>query len=323
MKILAKIVHGSHLYETNIPNLSDLDYKIIYLPEIKDCLLLKVRSAWEEDKTLEQDTSYFSLQHFLDMARQGQSIAIELLSAPKEKWLSFSPIWEYLHKNRKLFYTKNMHSFLGYAKTMAHKYSSRIDRLQETENILKVLDQTDQFSTTHNWGKLYEIWDQLPESLNAKKTINERNNNKDKRVYQVCGRELQCTVSIYYAYEIVKSIYDSYGERVKKAKEGKIEWKSLAHAFRAAYQVKEIVETNDLTFPLKNADWLKKLRLGQFDYIKDGLDDKLNNLIAETQILINKSNLPEKVDNKFIENIILEAYDYYNLVNYNQYFQIP
>jgi hypothetical protein len=91
----------------------------------------------------------------------------------------------------------------------------------------------------------------------------------------------------------------------------------LHFGLRAIFQVREIIETNNLTFPSKHAEWLKKLRLGQFNYINDGLDDKLNNLLEETQTLIDKSDLPSKVDNQFIENIILEAYNYEDLINRN------
>ena len=311
MQIIAKIQFGSHLYGTNIPNLSDDDFRVIYLPSVKDCLLLKVKDSWE-DKS-EEDTLFFSLQHFLKMAVQGQSIAIELLSATPTKWAESSLIWQNLHNNRKLFYTKNMHSFCGFARTMSAKYSTRTDRLQEVEDIMKVFN-----NHTHNLdNKLYTIWDELPELKNAKKSINDRNNNKEKRVYIVCGREIQSTVTIGHAGTVIDSIRQTYGQKVINAKEGKIEWKSLAHAFRAIFQVREIIETKDLTFPSKHADWLKDLRLGKLNYIDNKLDEKLNNLLEETQILIDKSDLPLKVDNNFINNIILEAYNYNKLIEIN------
>lgn len=296
------------MYGTSIPT-SDQDYRAIYLPDIKDCVLGKVKDAYE-DKS-EDDTSYFTLQHFLNMANQGQSVAIELLCAPMDKIIINSPLWMELHNNRKMFFTKSMHSFLGYAKTMAGKYSSRVDRLKETEAVISVLYKNLYYWKTEVTGdyiRLSNVWDELPESLNCIKTTNERNKHTDKRVYQVCGRELQATVTVNHAYEVIKAIYDSYGERVKKAKDGDIEWKSFMHAFRAAYQVKEIALTGDLKFPLKDAEWLRELRLGKFNFLELGLDKKLDDLIAETQELIDKSNLPDKIDKSFSEAFILKAY---------------
>ena len=303
MNLLAKVQFGSVLYGTNVPE-SDTDYRAIYLPTMEDCLLMRARTAWE-DKT-EEDTSYFSLQHFMGMAAEGQSIAIELLSAPDRMVASSSPTWEFLRHYRKRFFTKSMHSFLGFAKTMSGKYSMRVDRLNEAETVLRVLDNPVGIGDPE--AKLGAIWDQLPTSINAEKTTNDRNAGPDKRVYRVCGRELQATVRIQHAYTVVKAIYDSYGERVRKAKDGQIEWKSLGHAFRAALQCKEIVETGDLRFPLKDAEWLREVRLGHVDFAANRLDEKLDNLIAEVQVKMDASSLPDKVEQQFVDRVILDTY---------------
>lgn len=204
---LATVLFGSALYGTQVPT-SDVDYRSIYLPAMEDCLLMRARQAWEDKGA--DDTSIFSLQHFISMAGQGQSIAIELLAAGPARATVSTPLWAYLHANRNRFFTKSMHSFLGYAKTMSGKYSMRVDRLNETEAILKVLDVPE----GHRTDRLGTIWDQLPVSLNAEKTVNDRATGPDKRVYKVCGRELQATVIIWHAYSLVSAIYSSYGERV-------------------------------------------------------------------------------------------------------------
>lgn len=303
MNLLAKIEYGSRLYGTSVPE-SDRDYRAIYLPSLKECMLGTVRHAWE-DKT-EEDTSYFSLQHFMRLAAEGQSIAIELLAAPSNKVVGTSEVWASLQADRARFYTKSMYSFLGYAKTMAGKYSLRIDRLNETQMILAVLE-------VHAGGdeRLGDIWDELPVSLNAEKTENQRNLGGDKRAYRVCGRELQATVTVEHAYSVIKTIYDSYGARVRRAKAGQIEWKALAHAFRAALQCKEIVETGDLHFPLRDAGWLREVRLGHVDFITNGLDRKLDDLITEVQAKMDASTLPPKVDQEYVESVILDAYEPY------------
>lgn len=309
MNILAKLVYGSRLYGVDIPT-SDFDYRSIYLPTIQDAILGRIKHAYE-DKS-EEDTSIFSLHHFLSLASQGQSIAIELLSAPLEKTVSSSVIWEVLRANRKRFYTKNMYSFLGFSKSISTKYSLRAERLAETKSILDVVKPPAMGSEyLINIGQfaLASIWDKLPESLNAKKTVNERNAGAEKRVYQVCGREIQATARIAHAYEVVKVIYDSYGERVKNIKDGKIDYKALSHAFRAALQCEEIVETGDLVFPLKDAEWLRDLRLGKIDFFTNSLDQKLDDLIAEVQVKIDNSDLPDKVDQKWVDSIILNAYN--------------
>ena len=312
MTILLKTLYGSSLYGTRTPE-SDTDYRGVYLSPLKDCLLNCIKDT-VTDPT-EEDTQLFSLTYYLNLAAQGQSIAIELLAAPDRAIVVTSPTWECLRTNRKRFFTRNMHSFLGYAKSMSGKYSSRIDRLNEIEAALKVFQR---HSTGGGWDRPYRfnddkklsaIWNELPESLNAVKTVNERNANADKRVYVVCGRELQATVTIGHAYKVVSYIYDSYGERVRKAKDGQLDWKALAHAYRVAYQALEIVETGNLIYPLNRADYLRDMRLGRFDFIKEGLDAKLDDLINEVQTKMDASDLPDRVDQSWIDQFVLDTYE--------------
>jgi len=305
MTILVKTLFGSRLYGTQIDGVSDLDYRGVYLAPLKDCLLNRIKDT-VTDPT-EEDTQLFSLTYYLNLAAQGQSIAIELLAAPDRAIVVTSPTWEYLRTNRKRFFTRNMHSFLGYAKSQSSKYSSRIDRLNEIETMFKVFQRPRTKSIEDI--RLGEIWDELPESTNAVKTVNTRNTNADKRAYVVCGRELQSTVSMAHAAGVIENIRDGYGERVRQAKDGLIEWKALAHAYRVAYQALEIVETGDLIYPLGRADYLRDMRLGKMDFFKEGLDAKLDNLINEVQAKMDASDLPDRVDQSWIDQFVLDTYE--------------
>lgn len=308
MNVLAKIVFGSKLYGTNIPT-SDNDFRAIYLPTLEECVLLCARDAWE-DKS-EEDTSFFSLQHFLKMASEGQSAAIELLCAGPEHRVSTSPLFEYLHENRKHFFSKNMNSFVGYARAMSGKYTSRVDRLNEAEAIVAYLQENIEFADENGVKyspRLADVWDGLPVSPNATKGENPNNKNADKRAYFVCGRELQATVTTEHAIGVIKQIVNTYGERVKKAKSADLDYKALMHAFRAGYQVKQIMETGDLKFPLPEADYLRDMRSGKINFVDNHLDEKLDDLMNEVQGLIDNSKLPDRVDKKVVDQLILKAY---------------
>ena len=314
MNILAKIMFGSKLYGTNIPS-SDNDFRSIYLPSLQECVLLRAKDAWE-DKS-EEDTSFFSLQHFLKMAAQGQSVAIELLCAGTEHRVSTSPLFEELNKNRKLFFSKNMNSFVGYARAMSGKYTSRVDRLKEAETIVEYLEKNRWKSPSidlenHNiptLNRLSDIWEGLPLSPNATKGENPQNKNLDKRAYFVCGRELQSTVTTEHAIKVIGDIVNTYGERVRKAKSAELDYKALMHAFRAGYQVKQIMETGDLKFPLPESEYLRDMRSGKINFVDNHLDEKLDDLMLEVQLLIDNSSLPARVDMKIVDDIILKAYD--------------
>jgi hypothetical protein len=253
-----------------------------------------------EDKNGKDDV-YFSLQKFSQMAIEGQGIAIELLAAPDQAIKESSDLWEELRANRKRIYNKQMSGLIGFAKSQATKYSSRIERLNETEAILNILNL--------NKGKrLGVIWDELPISTNATKGENDRQSG-DKRVYHVCGREIQIHVMVDHAIDVVLGIHNSYGERVKKAKDGQIDWKSYAHAFRAALQCREIIRTGDLKFPLADAQYLRDMRLGKYDFVEYSLDKKLDELIFSIENEMKMCNLPDSADKQYLENIILKAYN--------------
>lgn len=308
MTILAKLQYGSSLYGTRIPT-SDLDYRGVFLPTLRDCLLGTVKDTINDPT--EEDTQLFSLPYFLRLASQGQSIAIEMLAAPDHMHVISSPAWDRLRAERKRFYTRNMHSFLGFAKSQAVKYSSRAERLSEIEAILYVIDamHPDAFDL-----RLSQIWFALPESPNAKKTVNERNSNADKRAYVVCGREIQATATVEHAYKTIKAIGDEFGQRVRNAKDGLIDWKSLAHAFRVALQAREIVTTGDLKYPLADAEYLRDMRLGKVDFLSNKLDERLDTLINEVQALMDASSLPDRVDSAWTDQFVLDTYrEHYTL----------
>ncbi len=318
MSVLALTPFGSNLYGTSVPT-SDTDYRGVYLPELSDCVMNRIADTRDDiihtaarsvtptyGELPKLDVTYFSLQKLVGMALEGQSVAIEMLCAPT---VATSPVWESLRSNRKRFFTKQMASFMGYAKSMSSRYSVRIDRLHETEAILGVLKPYAGEDSMGNSFRLATIWEYLPVSLNAEKTTNERASGEDKRCYRVCGREIQVTSTIEQAIKVIQGIHSAYGERVRKASSGDIDWKALAHAFRAALQCKEIVETGDLTFPLRDAAFLRSLRLGQYSFVNDTLDKRLDDLISEVQSLLEASSLADTPDRAFGESVIMEAYN--------------
>jgi RNA repair pathway DNA polymerase beta family protein len=302
VNMLATIRVGSRLYGTSTPT-SDDDLRSVYLPSASDCFLGRVQHSI--DVPDEDDSAIMSLQSFCGMALEGQSMALEMLHAPRVMRVAISPVWEELCKNRARFYTKRMAAFMSFSRSMSARYGLRIDRLKEAEAIMDVLMP---YRDTPLMTRLSNIWDKLPSSLNAVKGENPANKHADKRVYTVCGRELQATISVEHALAVVGGIVGQFGERVRNAKEGKLDYKALSHAFRVTLQAKEIVTTGDLVFPLRDAEWLRAVRLGQVDFFEHSLDKRLDDLIAEVQGLMDASDLPDKPDVEWVESLIVDTY---------------
>jgi hypothetical protein len=238
-----------------------------------------------------------------------------MLFTPKDKTLNDSPVWDELVKNRHRFLSKKMKNFCGYAKAQATKYSYRADRLNDVISLrnffIHWINNTPAPILNCNPlnAKLSVLWDILPEGVNFQKSTNQFNRSKDNRVYLICGRELQVSSSVEHVIKFLDLLEDEYGERVRKAAEQKVDTKSLSHAFRVSYQARQLVLERNLTFPAKEVEFLRQVKFGQLDLIKDGLDKKLDDLINETDKLVIDSDLPDEVDWSWCEEFILKCYN--------------
>jgi len=133
--LIMKCLFGSHLYGLQTPS-SDKDYKGIYLPERDDLLLGNYAKHYSQstgdDKSKNTaddiDVEIFSLPYFIELACKGETVAIDMLHANNtlpELISDIKPLWTIWHDiqlKRKMFYTKDMKSYVGYARKQANKY---------------------------------------------------------------------------------------------------------------------------------------------------------------------------------------------------------
>jgi hypothetical protein len=248
----------------------------------------------------DMETELYSLHYFIDLACQGETVALDMLHAPKNLLITSSPIWEDLVSHRDKFYTKNLKAFVGFARSQANKYGVKGSRLNAVVAVFEFLE-----SQPNKYNKLSSIWDKLPIGEHIHKYEDEI-----PRMYQVCGRKFQDTVLISYAINAVRLIREDYGFRSIKAAENKgIDWKAVSHAFRVAYEVKELLTEGRITFPLKNANYIKSIKIGEVKY--QDVSPVLDLLMNEIEELMEKSSLPVKVDREYWNDwliTILEAY---------------
>ena len=85
-----------------------------------------------------------------------------------------------------------------------------------------------------------------------------------------------------------------------------IDWKAISHAFRAAYEVKQILTEGTITFPLKEVEFIKNIKLGKVDYMTVAAP-KLDALITEVEELSKTSDLPMEVDREMCNNFIIST----------------
>ena len=305
MNLIVKMKFGAHLYGTATSD-SDIDYKGVFMPTKDEVLLGRIpkshsHSTGEDDSRNTKndiDVEIYSFHYFIKLACDGQTVAMDMLHAPEEMILQSSRIWKAIVKNKHRFYTRNLKSFIDYARRQASKYGIKGSRINNALQVLDLLKKEDPET------KMREIWDDLPRIEHCYDVAPDPNG---MRQYQVCGKSFQESATIGYVIPILEKFYDDYGQRARLAAENKnIDWKAVSHALRAAYQTREILTENNIIFPLKTAPFLMKVKQGELDYLTE-VAPVLESLMEEVEELSLNSSLPEAVDRKFWDQFICDA----------------
>lgn len=302
IKILMLSKFGSHLYGTNTET-SDTDYKGVYLPSNDDMLLCRSKKTLNnhsenqgrKNTQDDLDIELYSLQYFMELAKIGDTTAIDLLHSSGDSLLMTSDIWDMLRQSRSMFYTKNMKAFAGYAKKQSEKYSVKSEKLKVAKDFIEFLNQY------LDDDRLDYFWSKLP--ITEHSYFISSANEKVKQ-YMVCGKILQSTVTVKYARDIMVNMISEFGERVRKteANDG-IDWKAVSHALRACLEVREIYHTGDLHFPLSNSGYLKKVKSGELTFKE--VQPTLDELVEELNQLSLDSKYPEEVDKEKVDSLTL------------------
>jgi len=299
MSLILKAVYGSHLFGTNDQH-SDLDYQGIYLPSKEDIILSEVKKESifkDEVKNIEE--KYYSLQYFVELACQGQTIALDLLHVPDSMTLVSSPIWEELKSLKHKFFSKNIHSFLHYAKAQAIKYSLKGTRLRDLASVIVLFAKQPTLDV-----KLKDLWDELPKTENCYEI---EKNEQNVRQYFFCGKIFLETQKIGYVLPVLNNLHNSYGERARQAELNVgLDWKAISHAVRVLMEVKELLTEQTITFPLKQCKLVSDIKAGRANYV-EVVSPLLDTLTDEIGVLLEKSTLPEYVDRDFWDEWLVQT----------------
>ena len=318
MHTIVQMKFGSHLYGTSTPE-SDTDFKGIYLPPLRDCILGTVsknittntHKGGGKNTAEDIDSETFSLQEFIRLACKGETVAIDMLHAPADMIHTTSPVWEFLQKHRHLFYTKNMTAFLGYCRKQASKYGVKGSRLDAIRQVIYYLKNRHAETSLQVWWKDSDstlVAPRLPVIQGL--ADYETDVTSTIPLYVVCGRKFQATCKVGYVLDALMKIESTYGERARLAElnEG-IDWKAVSHAFRVCYQLKHIYTEGELVFPLKECNFLRDIKTGKYHFKNDSIGSKLGVLTDEVCALAEKSTYPQKTDLAFWQDWIVQVYN--------------
>ena len=312
MNVLFKTIFGSRLYGTKTDN-SDLDYKAVYAPALEDLVLGKVdvdssiRESNKVDANTKSDSSvyeveYYTLHKFLKHVVEGQTIAIDMLYAPPQFWVgSVHSFWVAgVVTKREKFLSKNLGRFVQYAVRQAAKYGIKGSRLNTASKFLRYLESVDKNT------RLVDIASELELLTDEHSEVQRVDDNPSKSMLVVCGKKFPLTVRVCRVLEPLGRFVDKYGKRAELAAEDEgVDKKACSHAFRAAFEVRELVMTRNLVFPLRDRQFLVDVKTGKLAYKE--FAPMLEDLIDEVSNLVRESDLPE-TPQVSVDDIVREYY---------------
>lgn len=318
MRKLVTIKIGSHLYGTSTPA-SDVDFKSVFVPSADDILLQRVKGSMsnhrpknhgEKNYAGEVEEESYSLQRFLGLAAEGQTVALDILFAPE--WAMVEPPsveWKEIISNRYRLLTRKSAAFMGYVKQQANKYGIKGSRVAAARNAMSTLEEG--LATHGNGAKLFEMAEtiRIIVSQNEHMLIDQRVQPGGHVVdyWTVCGRMLQFTATIKHARDVVAILVAEYGKRALEAENQKgVDWKALSHAVRVGTQALELLGTGHVTFPLPNAAHVLAIKLGQLQY--QSVSAEIEDLLERVEAAALVSSLPAEPDKAWMDAFVADVY---------------
>jgi Cu/Ag efflux protein CusF len=311
---------GSKLFGTDNPN-SDTDYKGIFISSRRDILLKRDIEHYNfnsndnntRNSKEDVDLQLFSIYKFFHLLKKGETGAMDMLfSIFREDTQIYNDtkFTEIIKRNYKRFYNRNLHSFIGYCVGQSKVYNVRGERFNELHQFVELFQS---LAKTEKNSKLSILFPKIEEMFQKHpyKYINfvmapiVRGSGKaqEGQYIEVLGKRFLGTVTVGYFSEKITEMEQQFGNRAKASAKG-VDYKALSHAVRVIDEVEELIDDNFITFPLKNRAYITSIKEGQesLESVMDYIDEKLT-LVQEK---LTHSSLPEKSDELFIDELILQ-----------------
>lgn len=334
--ILFATIYGSRLYGTDGPD-SDMDVRGVFLPA-KQGLLLGTPPKHYNFKS-DRDTSYLSLQYFLQLLTQGETNALDMFFAytSPTALIQSSPVYEELVANKEKLITINVSKYLGYCRAQALKYSIKGDKIQNYEALKELLDgcASPSSTTLGEWLVHCRVMgpdagDPLgdPEDYFKNNThigrrfkITDRRlgdhayllvcDNKERYI-MVSGHLFPQNANLNTTKDSIRKCLASYGKRAFNAAEDNgADYKALSHALRVAYQAQMLLKTGEIIFPLPQPmlDVVRSIKFKtttmSYEDIVDLIEENIRNIEAD---YLPNSKLRTTPDHDWINNFVLRQY---------------
>lgn len=332
-KIL-EVYSGSIAYGTNHAN-SDIDIRGIYLDNFNNILLNK---RIEQINFKNEDTVFYELSNFLTNIKEQKPNALELVWVDPKHIRYVNELGQILIDNKEKFLSKKViNSYIGYARGELSRikgHNKWINKPQEEHppkkqnffNVVWNLSENEKYNKTipingfcavnlkDNHFALYEnkdysknnSWFSNNESDNIitieKNIIKEPNPVLIVKFNEKLYDDAKLNWKNYWTWKKHRN-----ASRSEKEEMFGYDTKNAMHLVRLLKTGIEILETGKLNVFREDAEFLKSILNGKYKY--NEIIDMSDNLINKIKLLEEKSSLPNEIDYKMIDSIILDIYN--------------
>ena len=347
--MLFETISGSRAYGTHKPT-SDTDYRGVYILPVENLLGFNYIEQVNDEKN---DITYYEIGRFLQLLQTQNPNIIELFNMPEENIIYKHPLFDEILQYKEKFLSKVCRdSFGGYAVAQIKKARGLNKKIvnpvdKERKSILDfcyvivgyktvpLKDFLDNSGYQQKYCGLvnldhardtYALFydDTIGRILGYRGIANENDTSNEVRLSSVEKGQEPIATMIYNkdGYTKYCKDYKEYWDWVEKRNDDRYQTnqehgkgydsKNMMHCVRLTRMAIEIAEQKKVIVRRPDAEELLKIRNGEAEY-EDLLNEAESSIKLLDDLYLN-SDLPDKIDPKFVNNILINfRKKYYNL----------
>jgi len=293
-------ISGSHLYGCSTEK-SDIDVKGVILPHKSHVLCApkqEIVNCINLNGTIDGvviDFEVWTLQYLQHLLCKGDSNVIDMLYSQSydDAIIHATPHW-YVYFNqttiRDFILFNNMSGIVGYCNRQAEIYGNKGNRYNELLKFEEMYNDILKNSVNIENPRLRYIIDNCDiEQFDHIKVVPLNDKVRNQIAISVLGRLLPEYLWLYQVQEHIDSIKNAFGKRtIASAKNNGKDAKAISHAYRAGVEYIQLLTEKQITFPVKNNDYILQIKLGNVDYEK--VQKELAEML-ETIAVLNKQKV--------------------------------
>jgi len=308
---------GSKLFGTDNVY-SDTDIKGLFIPSNNNIHSEKVftfnSNKNKKNSSEDFDLTLYSIDYFFQNLVKAEEGAIDILFS---MFSSHNILFEnkekidLIRESYYIFISKNIKNFLGCSIGQTKKFGIKAKRYGELDTFFKYyktnfLHKREKIQQQLEDLKLY-IEKNKFEYIKIIKDFGHKMDGKNKKIFYISILDKKFSEDSYNDYFIsrIEKLYNQFGDRTKKVfqTDSKTDFKALSHSYRGIIETKELILEGKITFPLKEAKYVKEIKEGKHN--PEVIFEQTTNLLEETLLLLSLSDLPKEPDILFVEDLLL------------------